>query len=162
MVVSTSLYIVCVVDLVPDNLKDVQDLVWDARTKWSNLGLELGIKIGDLEVIEQNCKSDVETCFKKMLLMWLRMVDPFPSWEGLISALGKSSVGRNDIAEKIRDSIATISPAGCVSDPAGQFIPPHQPHSHTQGGARVMESGLSSWYECWDEESVKWGECGTN
>ena len=138
----------CVVDLVPDNLKDVQDLVWDIRTKWSNLGLELGIKIADLEVIEKNNSNDVDTCFKKMLLMWLRMVDPFPSWEGLVSALGKSSVGRKDIAEKIRDSIATISPAGGVCDPAGQFIPSHQPHSHTQGGAGVMESGLSSWYEC--------------
>ena len=134
MVVSTSFYIVCVVDLVPDNLKGVQDLVWDVRTKWSNLGLELGIKIADLEVIEKNNRSDVDTCFKKMLLMWLRMVNPFPSWEGLVSALGKSSVGRKDIAEKIRDSIATISPAGSVSDPAGQSIPPHQPHSHTQGG----------------------------
>ena len=147
----------CVVDLVPDNLKDVQDLVWDVRTKWDDLGLELGIKISDLEMIEKNCNKDVNSCFKKMLLMWLRMVDPFPSWEGLVSALGKSSVGRKDIAEKIRDSIATISPAGSVCDPAGQFIPPH---SHTQGGARVMESGLSSWYECWDEERVKWGEYG--
>ena len=129
MVVSTSLYIVCVVDLVPDNLKDVQDLVWDVRTKWDDLGLELGIKISDLEMIEKNCNKDVNSCFKKMLLMWLRMVDPFPSWEGLVSALGKSSVGRKDIAEKIRDSIATISPAGGVCDPAGQSIPPHQPHS---------------------------------
>ena len=111
-------------------------------------------------MIEKNCNKDVNSCFKKMLLMWLRMVDPFPSWEGLVSALGKSSVGRKDIAEKIRDSIATISQGGDVCDPAGQFISPHQPHSHTQGGARVMESGLSSWYESWDEESVKWGECG--
>ena len=125
MVVSTSFYNVCVVDLVPDNLKDVQDLVWDVRTKWSNLGLELGIKIADLEVIEKNNSNDVDTCFKKMLLMWLRMVDPFPSWEDLVSALEKSSVGRKDIAEKIRDSIATISPAGGVCDQAGQFIPPH-------------------------------------
>ena len=23
-----------------------------------------------------------------------------------------------------------------------------------------MEFDLSSWYECWDEERVKWGECG--
>ena len=114
----------CVVDLVPDNLKDVQDLVWDARTKWSNLGLELGIKIADLEVIGKNNRSDVDTCFKKMLLMWLRMVDPFPSWEGLVLALGKSSVGRKDIAEKICDSIETISPADRVCDPVGQFIPP--------------------------------------
>ena len=117
----------CVVDLVPDNLKDIQDLVWDARTKWSNLGLELGIKITDLEVIEQKSRSDIDTCFKKMLLMWLRMVDPLPSWESLISALGKSSVGRKDMAESIRKkfnvrySIESIVPA---SDTAGQFISP--------------------------------------
>ena len=153
MVVSTSLYIVCVVDLVPDNLKDVQDLVWDVRTKWSNLGLELGIKIADLEMIEKNNSNDVDTCFKKMLLMWLRMVDPFPSWEGLISALGKSSVGRKDIAEKIRDSIATISPAGSVCDPAGQFIP-HTNHTHTH------REELESWNQVCPVGTSAGGEVG--
>ena len=117
---------VCVVELVPDNLKDIQDLVWDARTKWSNLGLELGIKIGDLEVIEQNCKSDIETCFKNMLLMWLRMVDPLPTWDSLVSALGKSSVGRKDLAENIRKkyivSSDSSSSASSVSNTAGQYI----------------------------------------
>ena len=110
-------YSIFVVDLVPDNLKDVQDLVWDARTKWNNLGLELGIKISDLEVIEQKNKSDVDTCFKMMLLMWLRIVDPLPSWEGLISALGKNSVGRKDMAEKIRKIYTDSSPS---SDPASE------------------------------------------
>ena len=110
-----------IVDLVPDNLKDVQDLVWDARIKWSNLGLELGIKIDALEVIEQNHKSDIDTCFKAMLLKWLRMVDPLPSWEGLISALGKNSVGRKDLVEKIQSKFNVSTAA--VSDIAGQFIP---------------------------------------
>ena len=114
----------CVVDLVPDNLKDVQDLVWDARTKWSNLGLELGIKIADLEVIENNCKSDIDSCFKNMLLMWLRMVDPLPTWEGLVSALGKSSVGRKDIAENIRKkyNVFNDSISSEASNTAGQYI----------------------------------------
>ena len=110
--------------MITDNIKDVQGLVWNARTKWSNLGLELGINVTDLEVIEKDNRSDVDTCFKKMLLMWLKMVNPLPSWEGLVSALGKSSVGRKDIAEQIQkkynvscDSTAAVSPA---SDTAGQ------------------------------------------
>ena len=115
----------CVVELIPENLKDVRDLVWDVRTKWDDLGLELGIKISDLEVIEKNCNKDVNSCFTKMLLMWLKMVDPFPSWEGLVSALGKSSVGRKDIAEKIKGKYnvsCDSTAASGVCDAAGRPV----------------------------------------
>ena len=44
--------------------------------------------------------------------------------------------------------------------PSSRSVYFYQPHLHTQGGTKVMDSGLSSWYECWDEERVKWEECG--
>ena len=118
------------VDLIPDNLGKVQDLIIHAQTKWINLGLGLHIKMSRLEVIEQNC-HDVGSRFRKMLHTWLKMVEPSPSWEGLIVALEKESVGCDDVADGVRQMLGIPQPtcdsastsAGAVSITAGQFHP---------------------------------------
>ena len=91
----------CAVDLVPDNLKKVCDLVWDARSKWFDLGFQLDVKYIELEVVEKDC-SNVNSSFRKMLSTWLKMIDPPPSWEDLLTALEHDSVKCGDLAERIR------------------------------------------------------------
>ena len=113
------------VDLIPDNLGKVLDLIINAQTKWLYLGLALNIKMSRLEVIEQD-RNDVSSRFREMLHTWLKMVDPSPSWEGLIVALEKESVGCDDVAKVVRqilgvpkptcDSATTITSAGEPGD----------------------------------------------
>ena len=91
----------CSVDLVHDNLKKVCDLVWDARSRWCDLGFQLDIKLNDLRVIEKDC-NDVNSCFREMLSTWLKMIDPPPSWECLMTALEHDSVKCGDLAKRIR------------------------------------------------------------
>ena len=68
---------------------------------WFNLGLGLHITMSELEKIQYDHK-DVSSRFREMVYYWLKMEDPLPSWEGLISALEKKSVGCADIAQVIR------------------------------------------------------------
>ena len=89
------------VDLVPGNVEKVCDLVGDASSKWYDLGVQLHIKVVELKVIEMKC-TDADSCLKEMISTWLKMVDPPPSWEGLMSALEHGSVKCGDMAEDIR------------------------------------------------------------
>ena len=104
--------------MIPDNLGKVQDLIIGAQTKWINLGLGLHIKMSRLEVIEQD-RHDVGSRFREMLLTWLKMVDPSPSWEGLIAALEMESVGCDDVAEVVRQMLGVMKPI----PESGQLFP---------------------------------------
>ena len=89
---------VCTVDLVSSNLGKVQDLIWDARPKWFNLGLNLDIDQATLTMIKQS-NVNGDDCFREMLSEWLKSVEP--SWEELLAALRKPSVGHKQLAKKI-------------------------------------------------------------
>ena len=73
-----------VTSLGPDDLNDVRRELLDVSKKWYDIGLELRLQPGDLENIE--CQNqDVRICLRKMLLHWLKKVDPPPH-------LGKTSL----------------------------------------------------------------------
>ena len=90
------------VDLVSGNLSKVQNLIWDARLQWFNLGLALEVNEIELGVIEENNRSKVEECFRNMLSKWLKMVEPRPTWEGLIAALKQPSVRHKKLARELK------------------------------------------------------------
>ena len=81
-----------------NDLREVQRGAWEARAKWYNIGLELGIDPGTLDVIEGNNK-DINNCFRVMLTSWLKMVQPIPTWTALAEALRSPTVGYGDLAE---------------------------------------------------------------
>ena len=119
-----------VVDLVSKSLPKLQTLIWKARGKWFNLGLELGIDEVTLKMLKTN-HDDEETRFREMLSEWLRMIDPYPSWEGLLEALSQPPVGYKDLAEEVRkkqgipkppDKAESISLATVGSDATGWIL----------------------------------------
>ena len=116
-VISYSMY---AVDLVPGNVEKVCDLVQDASSKWYALGVQLHIKAAELKVIEMKCSGDLDSCFKEMISTWLMMIDPPPSWKGLMTALEHGSVKSNDVAEGIRQrfGISKQPESAAVKEPA--------------------------------------------
>ena len=80
------------------DLSKVQRAAWDARSKWCNIGLELNIDPGTLDVIERN-NMDINDRFRIMLTTWLRTVDPRPTWGALAEALRSPTVGCEELAE---------------------------------------------------------------
>ena len=113
------------VDLTSDNLVKVRDLTQEASVQWFDLGLELGLKVTTLDIIEANHSQDVRVCFRKMLSEWLKMVNPPPTWEALIAALKKDSVGLPNVAKKVEEACGivhsdTSSASADVNNATGQ------------------------------------------
>ena len=90
-----------IVEMVPANLSKVRNVIWDAKTEWYDLGLELNLSESTLQTIKKENPTDVKACFREMLSEWLKMIDPLPSWEGLLEALKKPCVGHKNLAMKI-------------------------------------------------------------
>ena len=82
-------------------LREVVGLLWSARLKWHNLGLELGIHETELKVIQANHPNDVEACFTEMLSHWLKMIQPAPSYQALVEACSRPSVKCYKLASEI-------------------------------------------------------------
>ena len=89
------------VELVPDNLKKLCNLISDANSRWFELGFQLDIKLTELEVIKSE-NTTTNKCFWKMLSTWLNMIDPQPSWNRLLAALEHDSVRCGHLAKQIR------------------------------------------------------------
>ena len=85
--------------------------IWEARTEWRSLGLQLGIASVTLEAIGMDNHQSVKDCFLEMLSEWLRSVHR-PSWETLISALRSPSVQLHSLAnlgKVIRKCMTSLS-----------------------------------------------------
>ena len=82
--------------------------VYDARSKWHNIGLELKINPSDLDAYKVNHKDDPEECFKDVLSNWLKQVDPRPTWAALASALSSRTVGHGQLSEVVKRKHLTM------------------------------------------------------
>ena len=88
------------VELTIKDLRMVQRAAWDARSKWYNIGLELEIDPGTLNVIEVDNKK-TDDCFRAMLTTWLNTVEPKPTSAALADALRSPTVGYVDLAGEL-------------------------------------------------------------
>ena len=86
--------------LSQNDLKRVQETIWEARAQWYNLGLHLDITAGTLDSIELTNQRNPDRCFRDMLIKWLREHQQ-PTWSALAEALRSPSVGQSHLAEEI-------------------------------------------------------------
>ena len=81
----------------------IQDLalvhkdVYEARSKWYNLGLQLRVPPATLDSIESE-KHAPDASLRKALAVWLRGVDPWPTWNCMTEALKSPTVGELQLA----------------------------------------------------------------
>ena len=87
-------------ELTTDDLCHVLKTVWEARSKWYYIGLELGISPGTLNAIKKNNNQDPDDCLTAMLEYWLNNGNPKPSWAQLAKALKSPMVGCAQLAKK--------------------------------------------------------------
>lgn len=84
------------------DLKIVRAAVWEARTQWMNIGIELNILKTDLDAIKMtNEGGNPGDCLTEMLSLWLKQVNPSPTWTALITALKQPTVGLEQLAKQI-------------------------------------------------------------
>ena len=78
--------------LKPSDLGNIVEQLWDVRSRWFSLGLQLQFNYGDLEAIKKD-KRECSECFTELLNKWLKVSNPAPTWKSMINALNSRSVG---------------------------------------------------------------------
>ena len=86
--------------LTDRDLKVVLREVWEARSKWYYIGLELGLSTGILDAIKTENRSEYQTCLTECLKWWIAH-EVLPTWLVIIEALRSPLVGMNQLAEMI-------------------------------------------------------------
>ena len=81
-----------------DNLQKIQNVAWDARAKWYNIGLELKIDAGTLDAIERDSDRTNDQ-FRHMLSTWLKRDKLRPTFSLLTKVLCSPTVRYEHLAE---------------------------------------------------------------
>ena len=86
-----------------DDLSAAYEKLYDARTKWREIGMQLKLDKDTLQCIDSETESHDHNskCLRKMLTHRLEAVQCPLTWEMLCDCLRANTVGRNDVAEKI-------------------------------------------------------------
>ena len=105
--------------LTSGDLKKVLSSVWEARTEWFHIGIQLDMKTSDLKVIKKDY-DDAGLCFTEMLSAWLKRMNPPPTWETLVDALKSPTVGYEQLAD-------TIQKTHCKTSKSNQCNAPYHP-----------------------------------
>ena len=97
-----------------DDFRDVCRELIPVKARWYHVGVELGLRPGDLDAI-QNQHHDIDRALNAMVSVWLRKdynVTRFgpPSWSRLVEAVGNSAGGRNPAHA---EQIAAKHPGEC-------------------------------------------------
>ena len=89
------------------DIKDVLNATLSAHPKWNNIGIELRVPLHALKGIAQDNK-DVNDRFREMLIAWLNLVNPKPTWEALVDALRQPAVGEEQLAQGVRQKYCPL------------------------------------------------------
>ena len=84
-----------------NDLRDVQKVVWEARSRWYNMGLKLGTSPGTLNAIRLTERDDPDLCITHMIKDWLNNGNPQPTWAAVAKALKSPIVGYGYLAEQL-------------------------------------------------------------
>lgn len=84
-----------------EDFKDIHNILYGARDSWKSLGIALRIPFNTLMNIEGRIPPNTDKRYKDVLTHWL-LNGKNRTWKTLVSALQSKSVGRPDLARKIR------------------------------------------------------------
>ena len=85
----------------PLTLKNVLRVLQNkVSNEWEYIGIQLEIEDGQLKKIKSDNPGDSKACLCEMLRIWLKRVNPPPSWSEMAEAL--EFQGNEDIASQIK------------------------------------------------------------
>ena len=85
--------------LTINDLKSVRLIIWEARSQWMDIGIELSLSKTDLDAIKETEGGIVGKCFTEMITLWLKRVDPPPTLNALVTALKEQTIDLEELAE---------------------------------------------------------------
>ena len=83
--------------LTIQSLREVRGLLYAVRRKWYSIGIELKLKIEDLNTIKTK-SSDPGECLTEMVELWLKSINPRPTRKALSDALKADPVDEVDLS----------------------------------------------------------------
>ena len=83
------------------DLSEVREALFDVRSKWENVGIELLNKNDTDAIKRQHPSLDPVDCLTEMLSIYLKRDYPEPSWDAIIAALRARAVGESRLAEEL-------------------------------------------------------------
>ena len=82
-------------------LKDLMDALYHTvADKWEPIGIYLHLPMATLKVIAMEHQHDPHRCIIGMLEVWLKQVDPPPTWSAIIEAV--EFLGEEQLAKELR------------------------------------------------------------
>ena len=87
--------------LTINDLGDVLEAVWEARSKWYNIGLKLGTSAGSLDSVSLAGRDNPDLCVTAMIKDWLNNSKLRPTWAAVTKALKSPMVGYGHLAEQL-------------------------------------------------------------
>ena len=110
-VCSLAAYLSCVLSVGQEDLKSLHSELHLVSDEWFSIGVQLQVPIGTLRCI----RSDIHTvadCLLEMLTVWLKQINPPPTWNNLIKALESPPVGEGLLAQQLRDKYCPSTEEG--------------------------------------------------
>jgi hypothetical protein len=78
----------------------LRELIKKVDSKWENIGIMLEIESHRLESIKTAEHHNTQNCLREMLKIWLKKINPPPSWSAITDAL--EYVGDEQLAHDLR------------------------------------------------------------
>ena len=103
------------------HLSFVREITFQARSKWYDIGLNLGLPVGTLDVIAQK-NGDATDHHLDMLKHWLKGTGSEPTGEALVEALKSPSVGEPQLALEVGRRLLELQRQGPLSEGAFSLL----------------------------------------
>lgn len=81
-------------------LKDLLKELTPIAHNWQNLGIMLDLDSGKLDNVKANHGARCEDCLREMIKLWLKKVNPPPTWSALAEAV--KDINEHKLANEIR------------------------------------------------------------
>ena len=78
----------------------LKELYNKVASKWENIGILLDIDDGPLSKIKADNRGDSGDCLREMFRIWLKKVDPPPSWNDIVEAL--ECLGEEKLSQELK------------------------------------------------------------
>ena len=83
-------------------MKDLMDALYNkVAAKWEHIGIYLHLPMAALKAIAEEHQRDPHKCLIGMLEVWLKRVDPSPTWSAIIEAV--EFLGEEQLGKKLKE-----------------------------------------------------------
>ena len=83
-------------------MKDLMEALYHTvADKWELIGIYLHLPMSTLKTIAEERQHDPHKCLIGMLEVWLKRVDPRPTWSAIIEAV--KFLGEEQLARELRE-----------------------------------------------------------